>query len=227
MSKNEYDNFIEHYDQYLKDECKLKNEYLIYGPLSSAYWNSNIKILFCNLEPYKFTRDANGQIVTFDVMEKEGWIINRTIKKTAEQVYYLMDSIEKKIYNSKTEIKIKNTTDVLKRIAYLNWRPTKNKTGTINADMKNIYSWVDTLKDYYEKQIELLSPDVIFITGGQKGKTIFNKIYPDSKIKQNNLSVIKLKKKEAIVCFTTHPSRISNIELKSNTRKIINFLKKI
>ncbi len=224
MSKKEYDAFIEKYRSYLKTECKLQSEFLLYGPLSSAYWNNNIKILFCNLEPYSFSNEANGMLVTYDFMKNEGWLFNRTIIRTAKQVVNLMERIEKKIPNSTIGIKVKEPTDILKTIAYLNWRPTKNRTGSIDADIKNIYNWVNKLKNYYINQIELLQPDVIIISGAKKGKEIFNKIFPDCKIKNNNTAVINLKKKKSIVCFTTHPSRISDEELDENSKKIVKAL---
>ncbi len=222
MSKKEYDNFIKDFKKYLKIECQLQKEFLIYGPLSSTYWNSNIKILFCNLEPYKFSSKANGKQVTYNFMKKEGWIYNRTIKKTADQIFNIMKIIEKKIPNSFNDLENEAPTAVLKKVAYLNWRPTKNRTGTISADIKNIYSWVEKLKDKYEEQLEILQPDIIIISSGEKGKEIFKKIFPDNIIKKNNIAVISLKKKKSVVCFTTHPSRISNKELNGNSRKIVN-----
>ena len=224
MSKKEYDNFIKEFKKYLRIECQLKKEFLVYGPLSSAYWNSNIKILYCNLEPYKFSSKANGKQVTYNFMLKEGWIYNKTIKKTADQILNLMETIEKKIPNSFNDLKIKEPTDILKKVAYLNWRPTKNRTGTISADIKNIYSWVNKLKDQYIELLETLQPDIIIVSSVKKGKTIFNTIFRDCKIKNNNIAVINLKNKKSIVCFTTHPSRISNKELNENSTKIVRAL---
>jgi len=170
MGKAEYNNNHQKYIDYVKDQ-KIEH-YMFYGPISDQYWEQKTKILIINMEPYGYEDCELGQVdkdTLLDWLHDQGNTKTRTIRNSVLFTKSLLESMQSKITPTELSFKksyqdIKSLEELLPKIVIYNIKSTSNNKK--NQDYKGIINTnKGLLGDYLKKDITLLEPDIILVSG--------------------------------------------------------------
>ena len=87
MAKNEYQEFLKKMTS--PEYRKGDDSFMIYGPLTDAYWDQKIKILVINLETYGF--DGWEEDIIVDINRFDEWMRAKnteTVHNTAMFIHF-------------------------------------------------------------------------------------------------------------------------------------------
>ncbi len=187
-------------DIYSRYKIMGHDNFGLYGPLSSEYWNRKVKILICNLETYNQT----GCFV-IDYSKFKEWYKAPTCFFSAKINYILQKRLEGEIVNRQNLnsyiYDASNIDAYLKYLAYLNFRVDTNHE--VKQNTSQIITSIREHKEEIKTQIMNMNPTIILV-GGKIAKDCYNIIF------DSDLRFLSNIKTDAITVFSVpHFSRIS------------------
>ena len=209
------------------------NYYLLDGVINfEAYFNSQFKVLICNMENYGYDGSKYYLKNVYESWLKDSYVNGKnkrvypkTFRNSMRFIYVLLEKISK---NKDVGFKLERNTDslnllknVVNQIAYINIRKTSNKTGSTKADVNAIKENALKNDELIKKQIEILEPDILII-GGELTRNILNDFYDNKMPKFKKIEIVKDGfSKPTIVCSLRHFSRCNYAKWKADLNAIV------
>ena len=178
------------------NEKNIKNAFIYSPHCPDVYWNpENLRIAFCNEEPYSTDGQFEHGINTITSKMLEDWTDgNRTIKRIFDLNFFIRHALQLgKELSSDDLIQLKNDVskngkeyynkyEEMDRSLYFNFRysiPTDSSSEHTKY-IQDCYNNDSFYSDYYKSFLDVVNPNIL-ILGSELSTNLFTQIYPELK----------------------------------------------
>lgn len=193
----------------LSEDPQLIPLILVYEPFTEEYWKEKYRIVWYNLEPGGYIENNNEKVLKLESYKRLLHEKNQTLINTSLFIYCLYNRLNGiEIGNNEMEAARKNIEllmDCMKKVTYMNLLKDAG-----NPKFTNKYFWEKFFNDnVYPKNREriknmndALNPNILIVTGND-GKALFEQLYNENFIKDNNYSFVH---NDTLFVNINHPS---------------------